>query len=1428
MHTIIEQINSTGKGFVDFAWPMLLQSSALIAVLLLVDILLRRKVRAVFRYWLWMLIIIKLVLPTSLSSPVSVGQLIGEQVAAINISASKQPVGGAVLPSPVATEASESLLYVPSPVSANIQPIVPTAHPIRPAVSLAWQGGVLLVWLAVVIAMILLLLQRAMFVCGLVRQSKEANDLMNDILRFCSRAMGVKKTIGLRISPNATSPAVCGLFRPVILLPHGVGSNFGSNQLKVVLMHELAHIKRGDLWVNLAQTLLQIVYFYNPLLWLANWVIRRVREQAVDEAVQVALGEKAQQYPETLLNVARLAFERPALSLRLVGVVESKSALAGRIKRMLTRPIPRTAKLGIIGLVAVIFLAAVLLPMAKAEKPVISAAEFGDTNGANAEKENRMSKPRRTGPPVVVKTTPVTYANDVSPDLNNLTVTFNQRMADKSWSWVQWDAPYPETTGSPYYDNAKRTCTLPVKLEPGKAYLVAFNIEPYIGFVNTAGEPARPYVLVFATKGKDGKPTLIPEELLAKAKSVNERAPEPEKETSGTESVPYTQIMYDDIRPDGTILFKSTSRQVNRTGREISRTSFINSKFVNVTAMNDDAGRALKFTTKDEGEHWKYDVVFNKPVRPGEVMEYSHEGQLTGLISKAPGAEKEYIYHFRHWPSASEETRRVETFLLPAGAELISTTPKDMERRTRDGRIELHVEKMIPAGGSITTSFRYRLASEGSLPGEHSAIQSKGEQIIKKMAEVNRYWLIGPAAEVKSYSYDFALYQDEPHTYKVTEPLSAGRTIRQGITYDSILHKLATEPSAAKYTAIEEDDGTIKLDFGLTDSRVSIGNGIEKGWRGYFSRKIDKGTFWIDAEKMIPVRADCNNLYEYFSDYAAADETHYVPLKIKIDDDDMHFDWTFKLHKPGLWLFDHSDYRLDEEGSEPKKYEFAASISNVRINGKLSDQSSVASVDVNKPRVVLVWPEDGAMEVEPATEIRIRFDRPMNPEQTNFRWKEGQYRNIGSIRYDATLREFVIPVELEAGCRHRIIANEWSAFREQRQKGFVSVDGMDAGEFEWGFSTKGAVTAADAPKPKVISVSPASGSKIASVSELKIVFDQPISAQKFKLGLPGTETKSSWPRGPQSLRQNVRYSADKTEFTVPLTLPPDWDGTIELSGFVSATGAEAEPIVLRYSTGRELFSPDISERLAKAAKSRELIDILQAVRKTRSNIKSLSETVHTVWDFGKDGKTIRAIFKMQGDKQFLTDITDQMGHPFLVGSDGQSCWFYHKGKQEGLVTVPFEQVRDKYVSICDYARIFELGITGAIKECTLEYFGEDVLDGRKCHLIRSWGFSLENDCVWGSVKIGWIDAETNMLAQVIDDGGLTSSMQRFCYDRINELIPDSEFSPKSFTDIEPSEPEPLNDKYDTRILGIVDGSSGIMKVYWGVKGPGGTSSSGLN
>ncbi|NQT01224.1 MAG: M48 family metalloprotease, partial [Planctomycetes bacterium] len=375
MNAILEQINLAGLRFVEFALPMFVQSVVLIFILLLADFALRKKVRAVFRYWIWLLVLLKLVLPTSLSSPLSLGYFFGDRLTYVDRAETPPvPQANVVEPSPVSVPPFIDLSNIEADrFTPAAPPIIPVtdpavtklaAPPVILVTPLSWQGAVFLTWLTVVMAMLLLLLQRAIFVRGLVAQAKEANGFMADTLESCRVSMSVKRKLSFKISANATSPAVCGLFSPAILVPQNLASSLTAGQLKAVLLHELAHIRRGDLFVNLAQTILQIIYFYNPLLWLANCIIRRIREQAVDEMVLVAMGEKAPQYPQTLVSVAKLAFHRPVLSLRLIGVVESKSALSTRIKHILNRPMPKKAKLGIIGLLVVIIIGAILLPMA--------------------------------------------------------------------------------------------------------------------------------------------------------------------------------------------------------------------------------------------------------------------------------------------------------------------------------------------------------------------------------------------------------------------------------------------------------------------------------------------------------------------------------------------------------------------------------------------------------------------------------------------------------------------------------------------------------------------------------------------------------------------------------------------------------------------------------------------------------------------------------------------------------------------------------------------------------------------------------------------------------------------------------------------------------------------------------------------------------
>jgi beta-lactamase regulating signal transducer with metallopeptidase domain/protocatechuate 3,4-dioxygenase beta subunit len=376
MGGLVNLLNTAGGAFVTWAGPMLVQSSVLIVILAALDWVLHKRVRAVVRYWIWLLVLVKLALPPSFSSPSGLAYWVGGQLPARP--APVEPVIPAPLVSapphsrpivsttPRALEPSPAIEDVfEAPAPSHTEPAAPALPAVSPDVRITWQALVLLAWVAVVTGMSILLIRRALFVLRLVAQFREAPQDIAELLGQCIRCLEVRTSLAVRLSPLAASPSVCGLWHPVILLPEEMLAQLQDQELKSIFLHELAHIKRGDLWLNLVQTLLQIAYFYHPLLWAANARIRKVREQAVDETVLAALGEEAEDYPRTLLRISRLAFGTPALSLRLLGVVESKKALTDRIRHIVSRPFPQNARLGLLGLAALVVAAVVLLPMAR-------------------------------------------------------------------------------------------------------------------------------------------------------------------------------------------------------------------------------------------------------------------------------------------------------------------------------------------------------------------------------------------------------------------------------------------------------------------------------------------------------------------------------------------------------------------------------------------------------------------------------------------------------------------------------------------------------------------------------------------------------------------------------------------------------------------------------------------------------------------------------------------------------------------------------------------------------------------------------------------------------------------------------------------------------------------------------------------------------
>ena len=105
-------------------------------------------------------------------------------------------------------------------------------------------------------------------------------------------------------------------------------------------------------------------------------------------------------------------------------------------------------------------------------------------------------------PPSVVKTVPQAGDIAVDPALKEIKVTFSKDMlTDRMWAFCQISKEtYPEGGGAIHYLDDKRTCVMPVKLEPGKTYVVWINRGQFNSFRDTRNNPSPPYLLVFETR----------------------------------------------------------------------------------------------------------------------------------------------------------------------------------------------------------------------------------------------------------------------------------------------------------------------------------------------------------------------------------------------------------------------------------------------------------------------------------------------------------------------------------------------------------------------------------------------------------------------------------------------------------------------------------------------------------------------------------------------------------------------------------------------------------------------------------------------------------------------------------------------------------------------------------------------------------------
>ena len=423
---ILETLGSFAPTWATWMGVSILDAAIVLVLAAAVWFIIRKKASAQFGYCLFLLVLLKLLVPLQVVVPESLARWTPAHMvsaATTMLSTTETALPEIKLPetklprdrrepleSPLTktfieaavSEADAAPIALPlkSPLAASQSP--PTAKPQAawgyPAVfaglMLAWAGGSCFLFVRFLLVQV-----------RFHRRLKEAAplDLAGlgvDFAELCAR-IDIRRPVRVVETASMASPAVWGIRRPVVIMPRGMAASLSPKQLQWILLHELAHIRRHDLAVTCVQRLITIVHFLNPAVWLANRTINRLREYACDDmALTLTAGSPIESSEAFMHVVTHAAKNRPRLTANMdaaLGVFDSGSRATcfQRMSRLLDTNRRPKVRLGLFSICTLLLAAILTLPQIRAgddsaevEKPTVEKT----TGTAQAKKPKKTEK----------------------------------------------------------------------------------------------------------------------------------------------------------------------------------------------------------------------------------------------------------------------------------------------------------------------------------------------------------------------------------------------------------------------------------------------------------------------------------------------------------------------------------------------------------------------------------------------------------------------------------------------------------------------------------------------------------------------------------------------------------------------------------------------------------------------------------------------------------------------------------------------------------------------------------------------------------------------------------------------------------------------------------------------------------------------------
>jgi len=354
------RLDAFAVDWLNWAWRGALVALLVLGALLVAWPLLRRRLSSHAASWLWLLPLVPLVAPPlpivtshdplplapfqlersaerpSLSPRAGAASSASESDARDDGSSSRTTTDDAVRGSDDRGAPASSSVVAPTArgavgdAGASSDPAASSAA--GPS-ALTW---IVLAWLAVATLGALRVLRTLARAAVLVRRARPIRD--RDLARRFdaeARQLGLERRVELREVAGLDAPATAGVLRSTVLLPAGLADELEPDALAWILRHELVHVRRRDVAVDLCVRLVRAIWFFHPAAWIAPRQAERARELACDEAALARRSDDGPRAASALLHVIERDRDHARIAIGAVPLTHPKSLERQRIMKLL-------------------------------------------------------------------------------------------------------------------------------------------------------------------------------------------------------------------------------------------------------------------------------------------------------------------------------------------------------------------------------------------------------------------------------------------------------------------------------------------------------------------------------------------------------------------------------------------------------------------------------------------------------------------------------------------------------------------------------------------------------------------------------------------------------------------------------------------------------------------------------------------------------------------------------------------------------------------------------------------------------------------------------------------------------------------------------------------------------------------------------------